>query len=213
MDTTIDTNTFTAKVNVSQKAELDNVKVKYEHNEEDDALYIYGANFVDFIGIYHKQLPFEVLTKCLNNPIVFNVWKTTEDAVIPSKAHFSDTGFDLTIIKVHKRLNKKTIMYDTGIKIQLPVNYYAEIVPRSSLSKTGWMLTNSIGVIDNSYQGNLYVVVTRVEDDVDELELPFKGFQLILRKQEHGFINLMEEDDAFKGAESSRGAGGFGSSD
>lgn len=77
--------------------------------------------------------------------------------------------------------DQKIIMYDTGIAVCPPDGYYTEVVPRSSLSKTGYMLANSVGIID-AYQGCLK------GDDLDDLSLPFKGFQLILRKLEEAAV-------------------------
>jgi dUTP pyrophosphatase len=96
-------------------------------------------------------------------------------------------------------------MYDTGIAVCPPDGYYTEVVPRSSLSKTGYMLANSVGIIDSSYRGSIKVVVTG-DESLKSLELPFKGFQLVVRKQYHA--NFAEVDTI---DETARGDGGFGS--
>lgn len=136
--------------------------------------------------------------------------KTDPNAVIPTKAHPSDTGYDLTLIGVYKDMSipgseQKIIMFDTGIAVCPPDGYYTEVVPRSSLSKTGYMLANSVGIIDASYRGSIKVVVTG-DNSLDDLSLPFKGFQLILRKMEEA--EIVEVDDL---DETVRGDGGFGS--
>lgn len=138
--------------------------------------------------------------------------KTENDAVIPTKAHPSDTGYDLTLIRVSKDMSipgseQKIIMYDTGIAVCPPDGYYTEVVPRSSLSKTGYMLANSVGIIDSSYRGSIKVVVTG-DDSLGDLSLPFKGFQLILRKLEEAEVVEVDDLDA-----TVRGDGGFGSTD
>ena len=78
-------------------------------------------------------------------------------AIPPTKAHYSDAGYDLTIIRKVKDIGEKTAMYDTGINLQIPLGYYVEIAPRSSISKSGYMLSNGIGVIDVGYTGNLFI--------------------------------------------------------
>ena len=138
--------------------------------------------------------------------------KTENDAVIPTKAHPSDTGYDLTLIGVSKDMSipgfeQKIIMYDTGIAVCPPDGYYTEVVPRSSLTKTGYMLANSVGIIDSTYRGSIKVVVSG-DNSLDDLSLPFKGFQLILRKLEEA--DVVEVDDL---DDTVRGDGGFGSSD
>lgn len=138
------------------------------------------------------------------------VSKTSIDAIIPSKTNDSDAGYDLTIIKEVKKLTNNTVLYDTGIKLKVLPGLYAEIVPRSSISKSGYILANSIGVIDASYRGNLFIALTKIDENMPDLVLPFRCCQLIFREQ----INVkLEEvvnfDEDFE--ETTRGSGGFGS--
>jgi dUTP pyrophosphatase len=141
--------------------------------------------------------------------------KRNENAVIPSRAHETDIGLDLTAIKVHKNINENTIMYDTGIAAAAPPGYYLEIIPRSSISKSGWMLANSIGVIDPDYSGNLYIVLTRVVHTAKDLVPPFCNCQLVLRKAEYAPVvevtDLSDELPWELMNLESRGDGGFGS--
>ena len=137
-----------------------------------------------------------------------NCIKTDSNAVLPSKAHDSDIGWDLIAIKEHKLINEDIIMYDTGIVVIPPKGYYLEILPRSSISKTGWMLANSVGTIDPDYRGNLYIVLTRVIKSMPKIELPFCKCQLVLRKIEKAsLIEVTEQEIDI----TERGSGGFGS--
>jgi deoxyuridine 5'-triphosphate nucleotidohydrolase len=148
----------------------------------------------------------EKIGKCL-------VYKMDPKSVMPTKARYSDVGYDVSIIRLAKRLNASTTLWDTGLSLRIPFGFYVELVPRSSLSKSGFMLSNSTGIIDRSYQGNLLVALTQTAEDAYELEemLPFRCVQLIFRRQE--FIDLEEtsaaQDVAFTSA---RANGGFGSS-
>ena len=128
------------------------------------------------------------------------------NAIVPTKKNASDIGYDLTIIKTHKRISDNIIMYDTGIQVKPQYGYYFEIAPRSSLSKSGYILANSIGIIDPSYSGNLYIVLIKIDDSLPDLELPFKCCQLILRNAIHYELH---NDDKF--IKTTRGSGGFGS--
>jgi len=130
------------------------------------------------------------------------------DAVMPSKAHPSDVGYDLTAIAFHSAYLNGATLFDTGITAVAPEGYYLEILPRSSLSKTGWMLANSVGVIDPNYRGNLLIALVRVSPNAPALELPAKCCQLVLRKLEHADILEVGDLD-----ETDRGSGGFGSTD
>jgi len=129
-------------------------------------------------------------------------------SIIPSKKRASDVGFDLTVIKKTKDLGNKSALYDTGIIVQPPVGYYIEIVPRSSLSKSGYIQTNSVGIIDPNYLDTLKVPLTKIDESAPDLTFPFTGSQLILRKQNHGIIHECDMQDLLT---TSRNTGGFGS--
>lgn len=136
--------------------------------------------------------------------------KCDPDAIIPTKAYPSDTGYDLTLIRVSKDMSisgseQAIVMFDTGIAVCPPDGYYTEVVPRSSISKTGYMLANSVGIIDASYRGSIKVVLTG-NQTLKSLELPYKGFQLILRKLEEAEVVVVDDLD-----DTVRGEGGFGS--
>lgn len=129
-------------------------------------------------------------------------------AVLPTKGTHLSIGYDLTCISVVKKLGQKTTLYDTGLKILPPCGYYTEILPRSSLSKTGYMLTNSVGIIDPDYTGTLLISLTKIDDSLPDLEVPFVKCQLVLRKAE--FYKLEEKTEI---PETHRGNGSFGSTD
>lgn len=131
-----------------------------------------------------------------------------ERAVIPSKAHPSDIGYDLTAIDVFKHISDRITLFETGIKVSPPEGYYLEILPRSSISKTGYMLVNSVGTIDPNFTGSLKIAMIKVDDELPEIKLPFTRCQLVLRKAESSEmvqVTSIEDTD--------RGDGGFGSTD
>ncbi len=130
-------------------------------------------------------------------------------AVTPTKAGPEEVGWDLTVIDINKKISDKTTLYDTGIAVKPPKGYYTELIPRSSLSKTGHMLANSVGVIDATYRGNLLIPLTCVDDSFkDSLTVPFTKIQLVLRKFEESKMEEVQQLD-----ETTRGEGGFGSTD
>ena len=134
--------------------------------------------------------------------------KDDPNAVIPTKGTPFAVGYDLTAISVYKKLSDRTTLYDTGIKVQPPNGYYTEIVPRSSMSKTGYCLSNSIGTIDSDYRGRLLIALTRIDDGFPELTVPFTRCQLVLRKHEDYTIRQVVSL-----SETERDCGGFGSTD
>lgn len=164
------------------------------------------------------------------------VKKISDKAVVPSRAHETDSGWDLTVIGIDK-IKGDTIFFKTGLQVKPPAGHYFEVYPRSSISPLPFMLANSVGIIDESYRGELIVAIrvlhssmgTSSERDtypsgmvnaldarpasiteVANLILGKKPkiAQMILRKRlDTGFEEVEELDDT------ERGSGGFGSSD
>lgn len=183
-------------------------------------IYFKGINAIDFLGNMYKDKgdllydsnTFDIFVKFLNpynkNPSQCKVFKTDSSAIIPSKGKYTDVGYDLTVIKKVKDWNNSTTLYDTCIRIQVEHGLYAEVIPRSSLSKSGYMLANSIGIIDPNYTGNIMIALIKVDDGAPDLELPFRCCQLIFRKQI--ITDMTSVLSEF--SDTSRGHGGFGSS-
>lgn len=182
-----------------------------------------GVNALDFLGrlyehsTYRLKRKYEVyLDICEWSPILkgkgnttrldsIYVAKTREDAIFPSKTNVSDSGYDLTVVDIYKQFGQVTL-YETGIRVTPPMGYYFQLVPRSSISKTGYMLANSIGIIDRSYTGSIKIALIKVDKDAPDLQLPCRIAQIIPTPIQH--IQVEEVDNL---EETSRGAGGFGS--
>ncbi|KAG7394167.1 hypothetical protein PHYBOEH_005561 [Phytophthora boehmeriae] len=99
---------------------------------------------------------------------------------MPTK-HITDVGYDLTAVAVAKQLTELTTLYETHVSVTIPLGYYAEIAPRSSLSKSGYMLANSIGIIDPGYTGTLKIALIKIDPSTSKLKLPARVCQLILK--------------------------------
>lgn len=134
--------------------------------------------------------------------------KTDHRSVTPKKAYSTDVGYDLTAFEVLKKIGSKTTIYNTGIIVIPPEGYYTKIVPRSSISKTGYILSNNVGIIDSTYCGNLLISLTKIDESMPDLECPFTRCQLIVEK----CVNS-EMVEVFKIPKTDRGDGGFGSTD
>lgn len=139
--------------------------------------------------------------------------KSVPNAVTPTKGTSFSVGYDLTCItEVFPEfdLPENVRMFDTGLIVEPPQGYYTEIIPRSSLIKSGHMLANSIGIIDPDYRGSLKIAIAKISEHADDLEPPFRMFQLVLRKYED-YVLVEVEDRNLSGT--IRAAGGFGSTD
>jgi deoxyuridine 5'-triphosphate nucleotidohydrolase len=131
--------------------------------------------------------------------------KTDPRAQAPFKERASDSGYDLTLIeKVGQRGHVE--LYTTGIKIQPDYGWYFDLIPRSSIIKTGYMVANSIGVIDRTFVGPIIVPLVKIDPSGEDLVLPARIVQIVPRPIIHVEWVLAEELDSTE-----RGDGGFGS--
>lgn len=91
--------------------------------------------------------------------------KLNKDAVLPVKAHESDSGFDLVACEDVIVEPGQTVIVPTGIAIQLPKDYEAQIRPRSGVTlKT--KLRVQLGTIDQGYTGEIGVIVDNTSPEM-----------------------------------------------
>ena len=132
-----------------------------------------------------------------------------EGAKVPTYAHDTDAAADLyamedTTLAPHSYGNK----IRTGVKIQLPESWLALIIPRSSIgAKTPLRLSNSVGLIDSGYRGELGVLYDNVSDESWDIHAGDRIAQLLVMPSyrfKAQVVDTLEDSD--------RGEGGFGSS-
>lgn len=98
----------------------------------------------------------------MSEQITVGFKRLTDSAVIPTKAHASDSGFDLVASEDVIVGPGETAVVPTGIAVQLPSGYEAQVRPRSGVtSKTN--LRVQLGTIDNGYTGVIGVIVDNIE--------------------------------------------------
>jgi dUTP pyrophosphatase len=132
-----------------------------------------------------------------------------DDAVLPAYAHGpqEDAGMDLKAVE-HAVLEPGTPrLVATGLSIELPPGYEAQIRPRSSLAaKHAITLPNSPATIDPGYRGEIRVILLNLGREPYEIHPGDRIAQMVIARYEaieweEGELN-----------ESLRGHGGFGSS-
>ncbi|NOX47813.1 MAG: dUTP diphosphatase [Chlorobi bacterium] len=95
----------------------------------------------------------------------------------------------------------------TGLFIELPVGYEAQIRPRSGLAiKKGITLLNSPGTIDADYRGEIKIILANISNEEFTVNDGERIAQMVIARHEQAEWEEVEELQ-----ETSRGAGGFGS--
>ena len=133
--------------------------------------------------------------------------KLSQNAKMPVTAHPTDAGADLTCISYDVDEEKNIITYHTGIAVEIPEGYVGLVFPRSSVYKTGMILSNCVGVIDSHYRGEILVKYYQQTDCPDTIYS--KGdrvAQIIIMP--YPTIQYVEAEEL---TETDRGAGGYGS--
>lgn len=132
--------------------------------------------------------------------------KLNQDAVIPAKAHPTDAGFDLTCTSVDEDHVRNIVTYGTGIAVEIPDGFVGLVFPRSSVYRHQILLSNSVGVIDSGYRGEITFKFRICQPHISRYSTGERiGQLIILPYPEIEF----EESDVL--SETDRGEGGYGS--
>lgn len=134
--------------------------------------------------------------------------KLNPGAMLPTKAHSTDAGLDLTAAWTEKD-EHGTITYGCGLVVEIPQGYVGLLFPRSSIYKTGLVLTNCVGVIDAGYRGEI-MAKFNISLSTD-LYVPYKVGE---RFAQLLIMPIPQVDPVLADtlSDSDRGAGGYGSS-
>ncbi len=98
------------------------------------------------------------------------------------------------------------VLVPTGLFIQLPEGYEAQIRPRSGLAaKHGITVLNSPGTIDADYRGEIKIILVNLSNDKFLIQDGERICQMIIAKHENINWELVDELE-----DTQRGAGGFG---
>lgn len=129
--------------------------------------------------------------------------------MVPRYAHGpdEDAGMDLHSVEATTLAPGETKLVATGLAIELPAGYEAQIRPRSGLAlKHAITLPNSPATIDPGYRGEIKVILRNMGNESFQILPGERIAQMVIARYE---AVEWEEGDL---AESRRGEGGFGSS-
>ena len=133
--------------------------------------------------------------------------RLNDKAVVPTKAHATDAGFDLTATR--KNIDDMgNVVYGTGLAVEIPEGYVGLVFPRSSIANKSLMLSNSVGVIDSGYRGEIMAKFKHlINPKPTQYNVGERIAQLIIMP-----IPTVEFEEVDNLTDSDRGVGGYGSS-
>jgi dUTP pyrophosphatase len=140
-------------------------------------------------------------------------------AQIPTYAKDGDAGMDVIATSIISDTPTQ-ITYGLGIALEIPNGFVGLVFPRSSIRKTGLQLSNSVGVIDSGYRGELQATFNKLfggEAMYDEMKVkeiqPNDFYKVGDRVAQIMIIPHppIEFEEANELSDTERGEGGFGS--
>lgn len=137
--------------------------------------------------------------------MIVKIKKLHKDAVVPSYAKHGDAGLDLTAVTETWNEDNSMVTYGIGLAIEIPEGYVGLLFPRSSVCKTSLNLSNSVGVIDSGYRGEIMLKYRYLEEGM-VYDINDRVGQLIIMP--YPTIKFEEAEEL---EDTSRGEGGFGS--
>lgn len=127
--------------------------------------------------------------------------------LVPKKAHHDDAAFDIMAREVVELIPGKSHLVPTGLFIELPIHYEAQIRPRSGLAlKHTLTVTNTPGTIDSGYRGEVCVIMLNAGTENYIIKRGDRIAQMVINKLPE--IELLQVNEL---SETKRGTGGFGS--
>lgn len=141
--------------------------------------------------------------------VLLKFLKLNEKAVIPSYQTDGAAGMDLCALTNEpitlKPLERKLI--PTGLKMELPKSYEAQVRPRSGMSiKHGITLVNCVGTIDEDYRGEICIPIVNLSTENFTINNGDRIAQMIIAPVTKANIEIVTEL-----SNTQRGEGGFGS--
>jgi len=101
----------------------------------------------------------------------------------PTKQYASNIGYNISIIKLHKMISNKIIIYDTGIQIIPQYGYYYKLEPTSLLSNHGYILGTHVD--SNQKNKTLLITLIKIDNELPDIKLPYNCCILLIKELKH----------------------------
>ena len=147
------------------------------------------------------------LDKLESGEVEVKFTRLSETAIVPTYQKDGDAGLDLSADVSYTLRGGETVAIPTGIAIELPEGYEAQIRTRSGLSIKGIVVANSPGTIDAGFRGELCVILRNTNGIAYVAAKGNRIAQLVITRVAK--VALKEVSEL---SETDRGTCGFGSS-
>ena len=135
--------------------------------------------------------------------------KVNSLAQIPSYAKDGDAGMDLIATSIISETPSQ-ITYGLGISLEIPKGFVGLVFPRSSIRKTRLQLSNSVGVIDSGYRGELQATFNKITTTIENQKNDYKVGDRVCQITIIPYPPI-EFNEVNELSNTERGEGGFGS--
>jgi dUTP pyrophosphatase len=128
---------------------------------------------------------------------------------LPKYETVGSAGMDIRANITHSIVleSLERTLVPTGIFIELPIGYEAQVRPRSGLAyRKGLSVPNTPGTIDSDYRGEIKVILINLSNETQTIEPGERVAQIVIAKHERVTWTSAETLE-----DSERGEGGFGS--
>ena len=133
--------------------------------------------------------------------------KTACEDLAPKKAHHDDAAFDLRAAADMELPAGETMLVPTGLFMELPYGFEAQVRPRSGLAlRHSLLIPNSPGTIDAGYRGEVAVIMYNGGHESFTIKRGDRIAQMVICELPEVSFEVVDEL-----ADSKRGHGGFGS--
>ena len=141
------------------------------------------------------------------------VFRTRPIAKLPVRAHPTDAGMDFFFAPIEGAAVRirpgQSALLETGVKVQVPSGCMLQIMNKSGIASKRHLITGAC-VVDEGYDGEIFVNLHNIGGDIEYIEIGQKIAQGVFVRIEKPSLTLIEEDNIYEG-ETSRGSGALGS--
>ena len=163
-----------------------------------------GRYISALVGVY-KGILDKIVKEGFSRTVNIKVVKDTEDAILPTYAHFGDAGADLYANEEVDIQPNEVKIISTGLRVEIPDGYEMQVRPRSGMT-TKTPVIGQFGTVDSGYRGPLGVMLYNHGDIPYKVQKGDRIAQAVVAPTYHGNFLISESL-----SETERNKNGFGS--